>query len=66
MTLAGVELLHVPYRGQPQALTDLLGGQVQVTFDPLANSIAHIRTGRLRALAVTYATRVAVLSDIPT
>jgi tripartite-type tricarboxylate transporter receptor subunit TctC len=65
-SMAGVELLHVPYRGQPQALTDLLGGQVQVTFDPLANSIGYIRAGRLRALAVTTATRLAALPDIPT
>jgi len=64
--MAGVNLLHVPYRGQPQALTDLLAGQVQVTFDPLANSIGHIGAGRLRALAVTTAKRLATLPDIPT
>jgi len=64
--LAGVDLLHVPYRGQPQVLTDLLGGQVQITFDPLANSIGHIRADRLRALAVTTAKRLDALPDIPT
>jgi tripartite-type tricarboxylate transporter receptor subunit TctC len=55
----------VPYRGQPEALTSLLGGQVQVTFDPLANSIAHIRAGRLRALAVTTAMRSPELPEVP-
>jgi tripartite-type tricarboxylate transporter receptor subunit TctC len=64
--MAGVELVHVPYRGQAEVLTDLLGGQLQVTFDALANSIGHIRAGRLRALAVTQATRRAVLPDTPT
>jgi tripartite-type tricarboxylate transporter receptor subunit TctC len=65
-SMAGVDLLHVPYRGQPQALTDLLGGQVQAIFDPLANSIEHIRAGRLRALAVTTAARLDALPEIPT
>jgi len=64
--MAGVDLLHVPYRGSGPALTDLVGGQVQVMFDPTASSIEHIRAGRLRALAVTTATRVAMLPDIPT
>src|SRR5262249_24067059 len=53
--MAGVDMIHVPYRGTPQALTDLIGGQVQVIFDPIVNSIEHIRAGRLRALAVTTA-----------
>jgi tripartite-type tricarboxylate transporter receptor subunit TctC len=63
--MAGVDLVGVPYRGQPEALSNLLGGQVQVTFDPLANSIEHIRAGRLRALAVTPAMRLPELPDIP-
>jgi tripartite-type tricarboxylate transporter receptor subunit TctC len=63
--MAGVDLAHVPYRGQLQVLTDLLGGHLDVTFDPLANSLAHIQAGRLRALAVTQATRRAVLPDVP-
>jgi tripartite-type tricarboxylate transporter receptor subunit TctC len=63
---AGVELLHVPYRGVGPALTDLLGGQVQVMFDTLPQSIEHIRSGKLRALAVTTATRVPLLPHIPT
>src|SRR5262245_39193596 len=63
--MAGVELVGVPYRGQPEALTNLLGGQVQVTFDPLANSIGHVRAGRLRALAVTTAMSSPELPDVP-
>jgi tripartite-type tricarboxylate transporter receptor subunit TctC len=64
--MAGVDLLHVPYRGSGPALTDLVGGQVQVMFDPTASSIEHIRAGRLRALAVTTATRWEGLPDLPT
>jgi tripartite-type tricarboxylate transporter receptor subunit TctC len=56
----------VPYRGSAPALTDLLGGQVQVMFDIIASSIEHIRSGKLRALAVTTATRLEALPDIPT
>jgi len=64
--MTGVNMLHVPYRGGAPALTDLLAGQVQVMFDTVPTSIEHIRAGRLRALAVTAATRVQVLPDIPT
>jgi tripartite-type tricarboxylate transporter receptor subunit TctC len=64
--MAGVNLVHVPYRGSAPALTDLLGGQVQVTFDPLPASIEYIRVGRLRPLAVTAAARSEVLPDVPT
>jgi tripartite-type tricarboxylate transporter receptor subunit TctC len=64
--MTGVEMLHVPYRGGGPALTDLLAGQVPVMFDTLATSIEHIRAGKLRALAVTSATRSEVLPDIPT
>jgi tripartite-type tricarboxylate transporter receptor subunit TctC len=63
---AGVDLLHVPYRGGAPALTDLLGGQVQVMLDTLNSSIEHIKAGRLRALAVTTATRSEALPNIPT
>ena len=56
-TMAGVDMLHVPYRGGPPARTDLLGGQVPVMFDTLSTALQHIRTGKLRALAVTSATR---------
>jgi tripartite-type tricarboxylate transporter receptor subunit TctC len=64
--MAGVDIVHVPYRGSAPALTDLLGGQVQVMFDPLPSSIEHIRSGRLRPLAMTTTTRSDVLPDIPT
>jgi tripartite-type tricarboxylate transporter receptor subunit TctC len=64
--MAGVDMVHVPYRGGGPALTDLLGGQVQVFFGALPSSIEYIRAGRLRALAVTTATRSDALPDIPT
>jgi len=64
--LTGVNMVHVPYRGAAPAITDLIGGQVQVMFAPISNSIEHIRTGKLRALAVTTATRAEALPDIPT
>jgi tripartite-type tricarboxylate transporter receptor subunit TctC len=62
----GVNMVHVPYRGLAPALTDLLGGQVQVGFGSVPSSIEHIRTGKLRALAVTTAMRAEALPDIPT
>jgi tripartite-type tricarboxylate transporter receptor subunit TctC len=65
MMMTGVDLVHVPYRGAAPALTDLLGGQVQLMFDNLPSSIAHIQAGRLRALAVTTATRAKALPDVP-
>jgi tripartite-type tricarboxylate transporter receptor subunit TctC len=61
-----VEMTHVPYRGAGPAITDLLGGQVQIYFGGLPPTIEHIRAGRLRALAVTTATRFEALPDIPT
>jgi len=64
--MARIDMVHVPYRGSAPALTDLLGGQMQVMFDTLATSIEHIRAGNLRALAVTAATRLEVLPEIPT
>jgi tripartite-type tricarboxylate transporter receptor subunit TctC len=63
--MAGVAMVHVPYRGSAPALTDMLGGQVQVMFDALPSSIEHVRTGKLRALAVTTAARSPALPDIP-
>jgi tripartite-type tricarboxylate transporter receptor subunit TctC len=63
--MAGVNLVHVPYRGAGPALIDLLGGQVQVMFDNVPSSIEYIRAGRLRALAVTTVTRSEALPDIP-
>ena len=64
--LSGVNLVHVPYRGGGPALVDLLGGQVQVMFVGIAESIEYIKVGRLRALAVTGAARTAALPNIPT
>jgi tripartite-type tricarboxylate transporter receptor subunit TctC len=63
--LVGVNMVHVPYRGQGPAMTGLLGSQVQVLFDPVVTSLPHIRGGRLRALAVSTATRSDVLPDVP-
>jgi len=64
--MAGVDLLHVPYRGSGPMLTDLVGGQVQMAFDNLPASIEHIRAGKLRALAVATATHSEALPNIPT
>jgi tripartite-type tricarboxylate transporter receptor subunit TctC len=64
--MTGVNLVHVPYRGAGPALVDLIGGQVQVMFASLSSSIEYVRAGKLRALAVTTATRSPVLPDIPT
>jgi tripartite-type tricarboxylate transporter receptor subunit TctC len=64
--MAGVNIVHVPYRGAAPALTDLVGGEVQVYFSPMPSSIEYIKTGKLRGLAVTTATRSEVLPDIPT
>ena len=64
--MAGVDLVHVPYRGGAPATTDLVGGHLQVIFSPVSESIQHIKAGKLRALAVTTATRLDVLPDIPT
>jgi tripartite-type tricarboxylate transporter receptor subunit TctC len=64
--MAGIDMVHVPYRGTAPALTDLLGGHAQVFFDAMASSIQYIREGKLRALAVTSAERSEALPDIPT
>jgi tripartite-type tricarboxylate transporter receptor subunit TctC len=64
--MTGVNMLHVPYRGAPPALTDLIGGQVHVMFDNMPSSIEHIRAGRLRPLAVTATARWQGLPDVPT
>jgi tripartite-type tricarboxylate transporter receptor subunit TctC len=64
--MAGINMIHVPYRGGGPALTDLLGGQVQVMFPTTVSSIEYIRAGRLRALAVNSATRSDALPDVPT
>jgi tripartite-type tricarboxylate transporter receptor subunit TctC len=64
--MTGVYMVHVPYRGAALALTDLIGGQVHVMIDNMAASLEHIRAGRLRALAVTTASRLEMLPDVPT
>ncbi|CAN5382811.1 tripartite tricarboxylate transporter substrate binding protein [soil metagenome] len=65
-TLAGIDIVHVPYKGGGPMLIDLMGGQIQVAFDNLPSSIAHIRAGKIRALAVTTAKRWPGAPDIPT
>jgi tripartite-type tricarboxylate transporter receptor subunit TctC len=64
--MAGIDMVHVPYRGTAPALTDLLGGQVQLMFDNISTSIEYIRAGKLTALAVNTATRSEMLPDVPT
>jgi tripartite-type tricarboxylate transporter receptor subunit TctC len=64
--MTGVQLTHIPYKGSAPALTDLLAGTVQVIFDNMPPSLPHIRAGKLRALAVTTATRSEALPEVPT
>jgi tripartite-type tricarboxylate transporter receptor subunit TctC len=63
--MAGVDMQHVPYRGSPPALTDLMAGQVQLMFSPMSSSTEYVKAGKLRALGVTTATRSEILPDIP-
>ena len=62
----GVDMLHIPYRGAGPAINDVLGGQVPVYFDQVASSLPHIQSGKLRAIAVSWAERLAVLPEVPT
>jgi tripartite-type tricarboxylate transporter receptor subunit TctC len=64
--MTGVNMVHVPYRGAAAAMTDMIGGQVQVMFDTTAASIPHIRAGKVRPLAVTTAARSGLLPELPT
>src|SRR5260370_10106492 len=64
--MTGVELTNIPYKGSAPALTDLIAGTVQVIFDNMPPSLPHIRAGKLRALAVTKATRSYALAEVPT
>jgi tripartite-type tricarboxylate transporter receptor subunit TctC len=63
--LAGVDLVHVPYRGSTPAITDLIGGQVQVMFDVTPTAVPQIKGGKLRALGVSSLTRIPALPDVP-
>ncbi len=65
-SMAGVDIVHVPYRGSAPALADLMAGQVQLMFDSMPASLPHVQAGKLRAIAVTSAKRVGVLPDVPT
>ncbi len=65
-TMAGVQITHVPYKGSPQAVTDVLAGEVAFMFSPVSTVLPHVKSGRLRALAVTTATRIAALPALPT
>jgi tripartite-type tricarboxylate transporter receptor subunit TctC len=64
--MTGTDLTHVPYRGAAPAVTDLIGGQIQVAFTEMATSLGHVRAGKLRALAVTTTARTEALPDVPT
>ena len=64
--MTGLNMVHVPYRGAAPALTDLIGGQVQVMFEAMPSSIEYIKSGKLRGLAVTTAARSEALADLPT
>lgn len=66
MREAGIKMLHVPYKGNAQSLTDVLGGQVNLMFDQMSTSLAHIHAGKLRALGVTSRERSSLLPDVPT
>jgi tripartite-type tricarboxylate transporter receptor subunit TctC len=65
MAMSGVKMQHVPYRGAAPAITDLLGGQVQLIFDNMPSILQHVRAGSVRALAVTGTTRSPLLPDVP-
>ncbi|GCL63780.1 tripartite tricarboxylate transporter substrate binding protein [Pseudaquabacterium pictum] len=65
-SMAGVQMLHVPYKGSAPALTDLIAGQVQLMIDPLLSSAQHVKAGKLRALAISSATRSPLAPDLPT
>lgn len=65
-SMAGINLVHIPYKGSPQAVTDLLGGQVALMFSPASTVLPHVKSGRLRALAVTTSARMPSLPELPT
>jgi tripartite-type tricarboxylate transporter receptor subunit TctC len=65
-TVAGIDIQHIPYKGSAPAVTDLLGGQIQIMFDPLQSVLSNVVAGKLRALAISSKTRSPVLPDVPT
>ena len=65
-TMAGIDMTHVPYKGAAPAMNDLIGGQIQLMFDNLASSLAQVRAGKVKALAVTTAKRSALAPELPT
>ncbi|MBI3918136.1 MAG: tripartite tricarboxylate transporter substrate binding protein [Betaproteobacteria bacterium] len=65
-TMTGINIVHVPYKGAPPAMTDLLAGQVALTFATAPSAVPHVKTGRIRALGVSTAKRIAALPDVPT
>ena len=65
-TAAGIEMQHVPYKGSAPAVTDLIGGQIQIMFDPLQSVLSNVQAGKLRAIAVSSKARSSVLPDVPT
>jgi tripartite-type tricarboxylate transporter receptor subunit TctC len=65
-SMSGTQMMHVPYKGSSPALTDLIGGQLQVMFDPVSSSMPHVKSGKLRVLAVTSAKRSTILPELPT
>jgi tripartite-type tricarboxylate transporter receptor subunit TctC len=64
--VAGIDIQHVPYKGSAPALTDLIGGQIQIMFDPLQSVLANVQGGKIRALALSSKTRASVVPDVPT
>jgi tripartite-type tricarboxylate transporter receptor subunit TctC len=65
-SVAGIDVQHVPYKGSAPAVTDLLGGQIQIMFDPLQSVLSNVQAGKLRAIAVSSKTRPSILPDVPT
>src|SRR5690606_21605935 len=63
---AGVDLRHVPYRGNAQAMTDVIGGQIELMFDQMATAVPHVKGGKVRALGVSTAQRSQAMPDVPT
>jgi tripartite-type tricarboxylate transporter receptor subunit TctC len=65
-TMAGIDMVHIPYKGSPPALTDLIAGQVSAAFDNVLSAAPHVKAGRLRAIAVSTAKRSTAVADVPT